>query len=219
MADKDNCSSCGASSGADSTAKTGWLRRLRMPPNCSLLRISAIGIIGGIIVWGGLNTGMEFTNRTDFCISCHEMTIPYEDLKKTIHYTNRTGTTVACADCHVAGSKNPIDYGRKFTMKVLAARDVLSHLSGYIDTPEKFEEHRLEMAKIVWKKMKDADSKECRNCHNFATMDKSKQKDRAVVKHEGAIEDNKTCIDCHKGIAHKAVHTGLSPEELAKEGL
>jgi NapC/NirT cytochrome c family, N-terminal region len=38
-------------------------------------------------------------------------------------------------------------------------------------------------------------------------------------KAEGAIEDGKTCIDCHKGIAHKAVHTKLSPEDLAKEGL
>lgn len=178
-----------------------------------------VGTLGGIIIWGGLNTGMEWTNRTEFCISCHEMTIPYEELKKTVHYTNRSGTTVACADCHVATSKNPIDYGRKFTMKVLAARDVIGHLTGYINTPEKFEEHRLDMAKLVWKKMKDADSKECRNCHHFETMDTSKQKDRSVVKHEGAIEDGKTCIDCHKGIAHKAVHTNLSPEELAKEGL
>jgi cytochrome c-type protein NapC len=189
------------------------------PPKCSMLRMIVIGILGGIVIWGGLNTGMEFTNRTEFCISCHEMTIPYEDLKKTIHFSNRTGTTIACADCHVASSKNPIDYGRKFTMKLLAARDVLGHLKGYIDTPEKFEEHRLDMAKIVWKKMKEADSKECRNCHNFNTMDKSKQKSRTVVKHEDAVADGKTCIDCHKGIAHKAVHTGLNPEELEKEGL
>ncbi len=216
MAEKETSSPCNDNG---NPKKSGWLRRLTMPPNCSLARISVIGIISGIIVWGALNTGMEFTNRTDFCISCHEMTIPYEDLKKTIHYSNRTGTSVACADCHVASSKNPIDYGRKLTLKVLAARDVIGHLSGIIDTPEKFEANRLDMAKRVWKKMKDADSKECRNCHNFDTMDKTKQKDRSVVKHEGAIEDGKTCIDCHKGIAHKAVHTGLSPEELAKEGL
>ena len=194
-------------------------RRLMRPPKCSMLRMLVIGVVFGILVWGGLNTGMELTNHSEFCISCHEMTIPYEDLKKTVHFSNRTGTTVACADCHVASSKNPIDYGRKFTMKLLAARDVMGHLSGIVDTPEKFEAHRLEMAKRVWKKMKDADSKECRNCHNFDTMDKSKQKDRSVVKHEGAIEDNKTCIDCHKGIAHKAVHINLTPEELAKEGL
>lgn len=198
---------------SNSPAKQGFLGRLLNPPKCSMLRMIVVGTLGGIVIWGGLNTGMEWTNRTDFCISCHEMTIPYEELKKTVHYTNRTGTTVACADCHVASSKNPIDYGRKFTMKVLAARDVIGHLTGYIDSPEKFETNRLDMAKLVWAKMKEADSKECRNCHNFTTMDTTKQKDRSVVKHEGAIEDGKTCIDCHKGIAHKPVHQKLAQEE------
>jgi cytochrome c-type protein NapC len=208
-----------SNSGGSDARERGWLSRLLTPPRCSMLRMLVVGTTFGIVIWGALNTGMEWTNRSEFCTSCHEMTIPYEDLKKTVHYSNRSGTTVACADCHVAGSKNPIDYGRKATMKLLAASDVIGHISGIIDTPEKFEAHRLAMAKRVWKRMKDSDSKECRNCHDFNTMDKSKQKDRSVVKHEGALEDGKTCIDCHKGIAHKAVHTGLSPEELAKEGL
>jgi cytochrome c-type protein NapC len=194
------------------SGKADLLSRLRQPPRCSMLRMLVIGVLFGVVVWGGLNTGMEWTNRSEFCISCHEMTIPYEDLKKTVHFTNRSGTSVACADCHVASSKNPIDYGRKFTMKVLAARDVIGHLSGIVDTPEKFDAHRLEMAKRVWKKMKDADSKECRNCHNFDTMDLSKQKKRSQVKHEEAREDHKTCIDCHKGIAHKPVHQNLEEE-------
>ena len=209
----------------DSSIDQGSLsRRLMRPPKCSMLRMLVIGVAFGILVWGGLNTGMELTNHSEFCISCHEMTIPYEDLKKTVHFSNRTGTTVACADCHVASSKNPIDYGRKFTMKLLAARDVMGHLSGIVDTPEKFEAHRLEMAKRVWKKMKDADSKECRNCHNFDTMDLAKQKKRSQVKHEEAREEHKTCIDCHKGIAHKPVHQNLdedageTPAEAKKEG-
>lgn len=182
-----------------------------------MLTMIVIGIFGGILIWGGLNTGMEWTNRTEFCISCHEMSIPYEELKKTIHYTNRTGTTVSCADCHVAGSKNPVDYGRKATMKLLAARDVIGHITQSVNTPEKFEAKRLEMAKRVWKRMKDSDSRECRNCHKFETMDKAKQKDRSVVKHEGAIEDGKTCIDCHKGISHKPVHQLLEAEEAKAE--
>jgi cytochrome c-type protein NapC len=203
----------------------GVLSRLRQPPRCSMLRMLVIGVLFGVVVWGGLNTGMEWTNRSEFCISCHEMTIPYEELKKTVHFTNRTGTSTACADCHVASSKNPIDYGRKFTMKLLAARDVIGHLSGIVDTPEKFDAHRLEMAKRVWKKMKDTDSKECRNCHNFDTMDLSKQKKRSQVKHEEAREEHKTCIDCHKGISHKPVHQDLEEEsgtppagEQKKEG-
>jgi cytochrome c-type protein NapC len=43
-------------------------------------------------------------------------------------------------------------------------------------------------------------------------MDKGKQKKRSQVKHEEAIEEKKTCIDCHKGIAHKAVHAGEDSE-------
>ena len=189
-----------------------WLRR---PPKWSMLSVLIVGLLGGILIWGGLNTGMEYTNRTEFCTSCHEMTIPAEELKKTVHYKNRSGTTVSCADCHVASSKHPLDYGRKLTMKVLAARDVIGKITGVVDTPEKFEAHRLTMAKRVWEKMKASDSRECRNCHHYETMDPAKQKDRSVVKHEGAIEDGKTCIDCHKGIAHKSVHELLEQEEAA----
>ncbi|MBK8119535.1 MAG: NapC/NirT family cytochrome c [Sulfuritalea sp.] len=196
--------------------KPGFFSFLRRPPQCSILRMIVIGVLGRVVIWGGLNTGMEYTNRTEFCLSCHEMGILAEELKKTVHYKNRSGPTASCADCHVASSKNPIDYGRKLTMKVLAARDVIGHLRGTIDTPEKFEAHRLEMAKRVWEKMKASDSKECRNCHHFETMDPEKQKDRSVVKHEGALEDGKTCIDCHKGIAHKPVHHLLEQEEAAK---
>lgn len=196
--------------------KPGFFRRLLNPPECSMLTMIVIGTVCGIGIWGLLNMGMEYTNRTEFCLSCHEMSIPGDELKKTVHYKNRSGTTVSCADCHVASSKHPIDYFRKAGMKIMAARDVVGKITGVVDTPEKFEAHRLTMAKRVWERMKEADSKECRNCHNFDTMDTEKQKDRSVVKHEGAIEDGKTCIDCHKGIAHKPVHQLLEKEEAEK---
>jgi cytochrome c-type protein NapC len=192
---------------------SGLIDRLKAPPKCSMLRMIVIGVLGGIIIWGGLNIGMEYTNRSDFCISCHEMTIPFEELKKTVHYKNRSGTTVQCADCHVASSKTPTDYLFKSFQKLMAARDIIGHIKGTVDTPEKFEAHRLTMAKRVWAQMERRDSKECRNCHSFETMDPDKQKDRSVVKHEGAIEDGKTCIECHKGIAHKPVHQLLEQEQ------
>ncbi len=183
-----------------------------------MLRMIVLGIVGGIAIWGGLNTGMEWTNRSEFCTSCHEMTIPYEELKKTVHYKNRSGTTVQCADCHVASSKTPTDYMFKSFQKLMAARDVVGHILGTIDTPEKYEAYRLTMAKRVWERMEARDSKECRNCHDFKTMDPEKQKDRSVVKHEGAMEDGKTCIECHKGIAHKAVHHLLEQEKTPAAG-
>lgn len=195
---------------------SGLIDRLKKPPRCSMLQMIVVGVLGGIIIWGGLNMGMEYTNRSEFCTSCHEMTIPFEELKKTAHYKNRSGAAAQCADCHVASSKTPTDYMFKSFQKLMAARDIIGHLKGTIDTPEKYEAYRLEMAKRVWERMKERDSKECRNCHSFDRMDTEKQKDRSVVKHEGAIEDGKTCIDCHKGIAHKPVHQLLEQDGATK---
>jgi cytochrome c-type protein NapC len=204
--------------GGDAGQKPAGLRsRLLQPPKCSMLRMLAIGILFGIVMWGGLNTAMEYTNHSEFCLSCHEMSIPYGELQKTVHFKNRSGAAAQCADCHVASSKTPTDYMFKSFQKLMAARDVVGKISGIIDTPEKYEEHRLTMAKRVWERMKSRDSKECRNCHDFKYMDPEKQKDRSVVKHEGAIEDGKTCIDCHKGIAHKPIHQQLEAEGGAKE--
>jgi cytochrome c-type protein NapC len=203
---------------AEETGKRSLWQRLKNPPSCSMLRMIVLGVIGGIAIWGSLNTAMEWTNRSEFCTSCHEMTIPYEELKKTVHYKNRSGTTVQCADCHVASSKTPTDYMFKSFQKLMAARDVVGHVLGTIDTPEKYEAYRLTMAQRVWDRMVSRDSKECRNCHDFKTMDPEKQKDRSVVKHEGAMEDGKTCIECHKGIAHKPVHQQVEGGTAAKEG-
>jgi cytochrome c-type protein NapC len=201
MADSQNNQNDNSS--GNTNDDTGLINRLKKPPKCSMFRMIIIGVLGGIMIWGGLNMGMEYTNRSEFCTSCHEMTIPFEELKKTAHFKNRSGTTVQCADCHVASSKTPTDYMFKSFQKIMAARDIIGHIKGTVDTPEKFEAHRLTMAKRVWERMVERDSKECRNCHSFETMDPDKQKDRSVVKHEGAIEDGKTCIDCHKGVSHK----------------
>ena len=46
-------------------------------------------------------------------------------------------------------------------------------------------------------------SAECRNCHDFTSMDLSEQDRSARKKHSRAIDEGETCIDCHKGIAHR----------------
>jgi len=52
--------------------------------------------------------------------------------------------------------------------------------------------------------MKKNDSQECRNCHNFDFMDFSEQGRRSVAQHSTALASGeKTCVDCHKGIAHR----------------
>ena len=150
---------------------------------------------------------VEYTSSTEFCIGCHEMrSTVYEEYQKTSHAKNSMGVASSCADCHI-----PRVWYSTLFRKILAAKDVYHHLIGTIDTPEKFEARRLIMAQRVWDTMKENDSRECRNCHAFSSMDLNKQKRRAKKQHQNAVRNGDTCIDCHKGIAHKPAH---DPEEI-----
>lgn len=165
----------------------------------SLGMLLIVGGIGGIIFWGGFNTAMEMTNTLAFCTSCHEMRDNvYREYEKTIHYSNRSGVRAICSDCHV-----PREWVPKVIRKIKASNELFHKLVGTIDTPEKFESHRKELAEHVWATMKANDSHECRNCHNFKSMDFSKQKEWSAPVHQAAMQGGQTCIDCHKGIAHK----------------
>ncbi len=186
-----------------------WSRRLILGTTVSG---AVIFFIVGIIFWGGFNTAMEVTNTTEFCIGCHEMEANvYQEYKPTIHFTNRTGVRAGCPDCHV-----PRPWIHKVVRKIQASKEVFSWLTGKLDTKEKFNEHRFDLAQSVWKAMKDTDSRECRNCHNFESMNPEFQKPRARKQHLNAFETGQTCIDCHKGIAHHNVRDKLSDEALEK---
>ena len=191
------------------TKPSFWSRKLILGTTISS---ALIFFIIGIIFWGGFNTAMEATNTTEFCIGCHEMEDNvYQEYTPTIHYSNRTGVRAGCPDCHV-----PRPWIHKVVRKIQASREVYFWLTGKIDTKEKFEEHRFDLAQNVWKAMKKTDSRECRNCHNFESMNPEFQKPRARKQHLNAFETGQTCIDCHKGIAHHNVRDKLSDEALEK---
>ncbi|MEE2729485.1 MAG: cytochrome c3 family protein [Pseudomonadota bacterium] len=166
----------------------------------SLAFLTVGGFIAGIVFWGGFNTGLELTNTEKFCISCHEMRDNvYQELRGTIHFNNRSGVRATCPDCHV-----PHEWTDKIARKMQASKEVWGKIFGTINTREKFESKRRELAEHEWKRLKANDSLECRNCHNFEFMDFTKQGDRAVNQHSTALASGeKTCIDCHKGIAHE----------------
>ncbi len=158
------------------------------------------GFLAGVMFWGGFNTALEVTNTEAFCISCHEMkSNPYEELKQTIHFTNRSGVRATCPDCHV-----PHDWTDKIGRKMQASKEVWGKLFGTIDTREKFLDKRLELATHEWNRLKANNSLECRNCHSAESMDITRQNPRAAKMHETYLfTGERTCIDCHKGIAHQ----------------
>lgn len=178
--------------------KSLWERLFSPTVKYSVATLLGAGIFMGIIFWGGFNTAMEMTNTEEFCVSCHEMhDTVYQEYKETIHYSNRSGVRATCPDCHV-----PKEWVHKVVRKIQATNELYHKALGSINTPEKFEEKRAELAGNVWRAMKATDSRECRNCHEFESMDYTRQGRRAMAAHEKGLEEGQTCIDCHKGIAH-----------------
>jgi len=180
--------------------------------------VLAFGFVAGIVFWGGFNTALEMTNTEAFCISCHSMKDNvYEEYKSSIHYSNRSGVRATCSDCHV-----PHEWTDKIIRKVEAVKDVWGTIIGRIDTPEKFEAYRLTMAMREWSRFRVNDSLACRNCHDESYFDFSKQDKRSAYMHDHMLKQGGfTCIDCHKGIAHKIPEMEgleiLTPSKLVVE--
>lgn len=175
---------------------TFW-RRLSRPSKAAAGVLLGLGFVGGILFWGAFNTGMEATNSEAFCSSCHAPIVA--EVRETIHYSNRSGVRAICSDCHV-----PHPWTDKIVRKVQASKELVAFALGTINTPEKFRARRGHLAEREWLRMKNNDSQECRNCHDYEYMDFSEQGRRSIAQHSTALASgDKTCVDCHKGVAHR----------------
>lgn len=172
-----------------------------------------VGIVVGVTGWGAFNWSMELTNNESFCVTCHEMERNvYREYLGSVHDSNPSGVRATCPDCHV-----PRTWIHKVARKIQATGELYHWALGTIDTREKYEERRLYLAERVWTVMKRTDSRECRNCHSFTAMDVSLQEPRARDQHLTAVDDGRTCIDCHKGIAHELPEGALEAEQRFNE--
>lgn len=174
-------------------------------PRRSGRRIFGWSLLGGLALmllgaagWQGVQATIAYTNTTAFCVSCHEMAAQAEvEWKQSVHFNNASGVRAECADCHVPEAFIP-----KMIRKIEASNDLWQHFQGSIDTPEKYEARRLIMAEREWARMIKSDSATCRSCHSYDAMAWAKQTPRAEKEMKAAHEQGKTCIECHKGVAH-----------------
>lgn len=181
--------------------------RLRKPSSRHALgSLVLLGVVLGAAGLGTVDYTLDALDTDAFCLSCHELqeNIGYE-YETTIHARNATGIRATCADCHVPKPLVP-----KLARKTRGLRELYHHILGTIDTPEKFEAHRMEMAQRVWAEFEATDSRECRNCHQRAQFALAAQTPKARQFHEAALAKEETCIDCHKGVAH-TLPKGITP--------
>lgn len=175
------------------------------------LAVLVVGLAIGLVFFAFTASFMVYANSENFCAnSCHEMTVNVAaEYKGSIHDTNRTGVRATCPDCHI-----PHRYIPNYLAKLGLFSDLWGHfVTGSINTKEKFEAKRYELAKRVWINMKENDSRECRHCHTTSKMDSEKQSEKAKKRHEKLRTEGLTCIDCHFAIAHNEPN-GPGPQEL-----
>ncbi|HZW60306.1 MAG TPA: NapC/NirT family cytochrome c [Woeseiaceae bacterium] len=154
----------------------------------------------GAAALGTMNFVLHSTSQTEFCYTCHshEAFIKPE-YEASSHFMNEVGVRAGCSDCHLPHD----NWFELVWTKAVVSLDIIPELAGKIDTAEKYEAHRAELAEDVWRKFKGNDSKFCRSCHSIAAMDLAAQDRSASRRHSTAAERGKTCIDCHYGIVHQ----------------
>ena len=144
-----------------------------------------------------------------FCISCHEMhDNVYQELQRTVHFTNRSGVRATCPDCHV-----PHEWTDKIARKMQASKEVWGKIFGTIYTP-RISRHAPGARQA---RMGAAEGQRLARMPQLPLLDRDglHQADaprRRNPWHAISLPGERTCIDCHKGIAHELPDmTGIEP--------
>lgn len=154
-------------------------------------------VAAGLIV--ALLAGEAALSTTRFCTSCHSMSYPAEELRKSSHY-GALGADPGCKDCHIPQGLSNFHLAVA-THVVNGARDLMLEFTHDYSDLRKFNSRRLEMAQIARMQMKDRDSLTCRGCHKDS---RPPGKD-AQAAHAKMRTQKATCIDCHQNLVHKEV--------------
>lgn len=181
--------------------KRAWQWLTVPSPKWSVLALVIVGLVigaGGVIA---TQVMVAATGTNEFCGgACHSMQWVASEYRASGHYSNRTGVQAECHDCHI-----PHRYPELLWYKAKAGiKDVVGEMRGVISTEDKFNRERKRMAESVWAEFKENNSANCRTCHVFTAEVIARQKDFVRPMHEQVLANAATCIDCHKGIAHKA---------------
>lgn len=165
-------------------------------------RLIVIALGGAVVGWGIFATwitAIEYTNHTEFCITCHVMKdTVYQEYTKSSHFTNKFGAHAGCPDCHVP------QYGwfDEAMVKIGTIKELYAFFFAGMSKVENFEKIRPRLAKEVLAKFKATNARECRHCHDYSNMVAADQTPSARVKHADAAATNESCVDCHQGITH-----------------
>lgn len=173
----------------------GGLRRYFLERGGALLLGAVVAVVLAAAVFGG----EAVLSTTQFCVSCHSMSYPAEELKKSTHY-GALGANPGCKDCHIPQGLS--NFHRAVATHVIdGARELVLELTHDYSDIQKFNARRPEMAHDARMNLKRWDSVTCRSCHK----DPQPPGEDAKAAHEKMRTQKATCIDCHQNLVHKKV--------------
>ena len=173
----------------------GRLRRYTGQPGGALL----LGAAGALALLAALFGGEAAVSTTEFCVSCHSMSYPAKELKKSSHY-GALGVNPGCKDCHIPQGLANFHLAIA-THVVDGARELILEFKNDYSDIKKFDARRPEMAHDARMNLKRWDSVTCRACHK----DPQPPGADARAAHDKMRTQKATCIDCHQNLVHKEV--------------
>ncbi|GIK25995.1 MAG: NapC/NirT family cytochrome c [Rhodocyclaceae bacterium] len=173
----------------------GRLRRYTGQHGGALL----LGAAGALALLAALFGGEAAVSTTEFCVSCHSMSYPAEELKKSSHY-GALGVNPGCKDCHIPQGLANFHLAIA-THVVDGARELILEFKNDYSDIKKFDARRPEMAHDARMNLKRWDSVTCRACHK----DPQPPGADARAAHDKMRTQKATCIDCHQNLVHKEV--------------
>lgn len=181
-----------------------------MPLKQFLTRRNA-AIAGGIlaVAFVGWNLAFESVTRTyaaqdAVCTYCHlewEFAPEVRLSATRPHQATPEGGQARCVDCHLPeGYWNAANAYLHF----VSLTDLFGHFRDIDGEREgAWLAYRAKTAYRVRDRLAEYDSNTCRTCHVEAEI--KPKRERGVNAHKLALEQNKTCIECHYNLVHRSV--------------
>ncbi len=180
-----------------------WRALFKPSAKYSILALMVVGIVIGVVGYFATQQTLHATSTDQFCMSCHSNHSLKDEVLASAHGGGRAGVTVQCQDCHLP--HGPVDYLIK---KIIVSKDLYGFLTidGF-NTQAWLDENRKEQADLALKYFRSNDSANCQHCHTRIYENQPEtMKPMAVRMHTNNFkkdpEARKTCVDCHKGVAH-----------------
>jgi len=180
-----------------------WRALFRPSAKYSIFALLVVGIVVGVVGYFATQQTLHATSSDAFCMTCHSNHSLKDEVLASAHGGGKSGIVVECQQCHLP--QEPFQYLIK---KIIVSKDVIGFLTidGF-NTQEWLDANRKEQADHARDFLRSIDSSTCQNCHKRIYEDQPEtMKKMAKRMHSNNFkkteDKRKTCIDCHKGVAH-----------------